>query len=91
LLVRWYGPGTPSRSRSSTLELCHREYVRERKIKVESRRQRTKTDSRLRDDAGDPVARPRDELATVKLAQRTGSGGATQPNPHAGHFGVLSG
>jgi hypothetical protein len=47
--------------------LWHREYVRERKIKVESRRQRTKSDSRLRDDAGDPVARPRDELATAKL------------------------
>jgi hypothetical protein len=67
LLVRWYGQVTPSRSRSSTLELCHREYVRERKIKVESRRQRPKTDSRPRDDAGDPVARPRDELAAVNL------------------------
>ena len=48
----------PSRSRGSTLELCNREYVHERQIRLESRRLRTKTDSRLRGDAGDPVARP---------------------------------
>jgi hypothetical protein len=47
--------------------LCYREYHCERQIKLASRRLRTKTDCRLRGNAGDPVARLGDELATVKL------------------------